>query len=105
MRLYGKETTMSQNDNKSISDVQAANLANNWSTLLRFEKGQRLKELVARGCSRRGLAERTGASETIVRRRVDPANLFLAEREAVESGKASVKGGWQDLPAFGRWFR
>ncbi len=97
MRLYGKETTMSQNDNKSISDVQAENLAKNWSILSRFEQGQRLKELVARGCSRRGLAERIGVSETIVRRRVDLANLSLAEREAVESGKASVKGAMREI--------
>src|SRR5690242_671859 len=34
-------------DNKSISDVQAENLAKNWSILSRPEQRQRLKELVA----------------------------------------------------------
>ena len=84
---------MSENDNnKSTGDVEAENLAKNWSTLSRFEQGQRVKELVACGRSMRGLAKRIGTSEATIRKRVDLANFSPAEREAVESGKASVKG-------------
>ena len=84
---------MSGNDNnKSTDNVEAENLAKNWSTLSRFEQGQRIKELVASGRSMRGLAKTIGRSEATVRKRVDLANLSPAEREAVESGQASVKG-------------
>ncbi len=84
---------MSENDNNKLTgDVEAENLAKNWSTLSRFEQGHGVKELVASGRSMRGLAKRIGASEATIRKRVDLANLSPAEREAVESGKASVKG-------------
>ena len=84
---------MSENDNnKSTGDVEAQDLAKNWSILSRFQQGQRLKELVASGRSMRQLAKIIGRSEATVRKRVDLANLSPAEREAVESGKASVKG-------------
>jgi len=83
---------MSQNDNKSISDVQAENLAKNWLILSRFEQGQHLKELVASGRSMRRLAKTIGRSEATIRKRVDLANLSPTEREALESGKVSVKG-------------
>ena len=83
---------MSQNENESISDLQAENLAKNWSTLSRFDQGQRVKELLASGRSMRGLAKKIGVSEATVRKRVDLANLSPAEREAVDSGQASVKG-------------
>ena len=84
---------MSENDNnKSTGDVEAQDLAKNWSILSRFQQGQRLKELVASGRSMRGLAKTIGRSEATVRKRVDLANLSPAEREAVESGQASVKG-------------
>src|SRR5690349_7835074 len=83
---------MSENDNnKSTEDVETENLAKNWSTLSRFEQGQRLKELVASGRSMRGLAKEIGASEATIRKRVDLANRPPAEREGVESGKTSVK--------------
>src|SRR5438093_8045570 len=84
---------MSGNDNnKSTDNVEAENLAKNWSTLSRFEQGQRIKELVASGRSMRQLAKTIGRSEATIRKRVDLANLSPTEREAVESGKVSVKG-------------
>jgi UDP-N-acetylglucosamine pyrophosphorylase len=94
-----KEAEMSanDNDNKSISDVQAENLAKNWSILSRPEQRQRLKELVAGERSMRGLAKRIGVSEATIRKRVDLAKLAPAEREAVESGKASVKGTLREI--------
>jgi len=83
---------MSQNDSKSIGDAEDENLAKSWSNLSRFEQGQHVKDLLANGHSMRGLAEKIGVSEATIRKRVDLANLSSAEREAVESGKASVKG-------------
>src|SRR6266571_4531273 len=83
---------MSQNENESISEVQAENLAKNWLKLSRFEQGQGVKDLLAKGRSMRGLAKKIGVSEATIRKRVDLANLSPAEREAVESGQASVKG-------------
>src|SRR5438094_943618 len=74
---------MSGNDNnKSTDNVEAENLAKNWSTLSRFEQGQRIKELVASGRSMRQLAKIIGRSEATVRKRVDLANLSPAERAA-----------------------
>src|SRR2546427_5008738 len=83
---------MSEDGNELIGDAEVENLAKNWPTFSKFEQAQRVKELVASGRSMRGLAKRIGASEATIRKRVDLANLSPAEREAVESGKASVKG-------------
>ncbi len=83
---------MSQNKMKSIGDAEAENLAKNWSNLSRFEQGQGVKDLLAKGSSMRGLAKKISVSEATVRKRVDLANLSPAEREGVESGQASVKG-------------
>ena len=69
------------NDNKSTSDVQAENLAEDWSILSRFEQGQRVRELVASGHSMRGLARIIGVSEaTIRKRRISPTSLPPSER-------------------------
>ena len=83
---------MSQNKMKSIGDAEAENLAKNWSNLSRFEEGQGVKDLLAKGSSMRWLAKKISVSEATVRKRVDLANLSPAEREGVESGQASVKG-------------
>src|SRR5438874_12797794 len=85
------------NDNKSTSDVQAENLAEDWSILSRFEQGQRVRELVASGHAMRGLARTIGVSEATIRKRADLANLSPAEREAVESGMASVKRALREI--------
>ena len=88
---------MSQNKNKSIGDAEAGNLAKNWLKLSRFEQGQGVKDLLAKGRSMRGLAKKIGVSEATIRKRVDLANLSPSERESVESGRASVKGTLREI--------
>src|SRR5205807_1356188 len=88
---------MSEDGNKLIGDAEVENLAKNWPTLSKFEQAQRVKKLVAGGHSMRGLAKKIGVSETTIRKRADLAKLSPAEREAVESGKASVKGTLREI--------
>ncbi len=69
---------------------KVAVLRKGWTRLGAVQRGQRLYELAALGCSTRGLAEAFGKSPTNIRRHIMLAKLPDQYREAVQSG-GSIK--------------
>jgi hypothetical protein len=66
-------------------------LRDKWEGTGRIERGERLRELSALGCSTRGLGEELGQSAATVRRHIELANLPEAERNAVKDGASAKK--------------
>ncbi len=66
-------------------------LSRNWKRLDQVERGESLDSLITAGCSRRGLAEDLGQSETSIRRHLTIADLPAGERERVKAGKSAKK--------------
>jgi hypothetical protein len=62
-----------------------------WDIADAATRGERLKELITLGCSRRGLAEDIGVSATSIRFHLDLTELSLAEAEAVRNGGSAKK--------------
>ena len=62
-----------------------------WKSLDPVERGDRLVDLTALGCSTRGLGEELGQCATTVRRHIAIAKLPAAQREAVRNGKSAKK--------------
>jgi hypothetical protein len=66
-------------------------LRDKWNGTGRIERGERLRELSALGCSARGLGEELGQSATTVRRHIELANLPESQRNAVKRGASAKK--------------
>jgi len=66
-------------------------LRQQWEELDRIERGEKLRKLIARGCSTRGLAEALGISATGIRRYMTLAALPERLREAVRAGSSAKK--------------
>ena len=70
---------------------KVAVLRKGWTRLGAAQRGQRLYELAALGCSTRGLAEAIGNSPTNIRRHIMLAKLPDQYRDAIEFGSSIKK--------------
>lgn len=66
-------------------------LRGGWPEMGPVERGDRLRELTALGCSTRGLEEELKQSATSIRRHLVLAGLPEQDREAIESGASAKK--------------
>lgn len=66
-----------------------AELNDEWETIDRFDRGERLLSLAGLGCSTRGLAEALGQSATNIRRYMTFPALTEREREAIRTGSSA----------------
>jgi hypothetical protein len=57
-----------------------------WDVVDPVTRGERLKELIGLGCSRRGLAGEIGVSATSIRFHLDLTNLSPSQTEVVKNG-------------------
>lgn len=71
-------------------------LRSDWDVLDPVTRGERLRELVTLGCTRRGLAEDLRVSPTNIRFHLDLAEIDPAEKRAVKAG-SSAKQAFEKL--------
>ena len=69
----------------------AAQLRRAWPTMGHIERGDALRQLVASGCSTRGLAEVIGVAPTTVRRFLEIASLPSSLRQTVANGTSAKR--------------
>ena len=62
-----------------------------WDRIDRIERGERLRQLIERGCSRRGLGEALRQSASTIRRHMTLAALPEQEREEVRAGSSAKR--------------
>lgn len=76
-----------------LHEVQSkvAGLRDEWNLLGRVERGDRLRELVALGCSTRGLAAELGIGGRTVCRHLEIAALPEQDRETISRGASAKK--------------
>lgn len=73
-----------------------AELCSNWDIIDPITRGERLRELIGLGCTRRGLAEDLCVSPTNIRFHLDLAEIGPTEKEAVKTG-GSAKQAFEAL--------
>jgi hypothetical protein len=80
---------------RTLADPKVAemvvDLRLHWAGIGPVERGDRLRELTALGCSTRGLEKELKQSATSIRRHMALAELPERDREAVESGASAKK--------------
>jgi hypothetical protein len=68
-----------------------AGLRKRWKAMDGIERGDRLRELAALGCSTRGLGKKLRQSATTIRRHMELATLPTKDRDAVKAGASAKK--------------
>jgi len=93
-RAPGRRRTHLTAHRRAVADAKLRKLIDElrdkWNGTGRIERGERLRELSALGCSARGLGEELGQSAT-VRRHIELANLPESQRNAVKRGASAKK--------------
>jgi hypothetical protein len=66
-------------------------LKKTWKKLSNIERGERILELVQRGCTRRGLAADLHQSATSIRRHLEFSTLPKEDRDSIEHGTSAKR--------------
>lgn len=66
-------------------------LQQQWDSLNRVERGDRLQELAAKGCSTRGLAQELGIPDRTIARHMEIAELPEIHRRSIITGQSTKK--------------
>lgn len=94
-RRHKRDCTYLTGHRRAVADSQVSELISKlrdaWPIIDRVERGERLRELLALGCSARGLEKELGQSATSVRRHLELANLSEVDRRAVKDGASAKK--------------
>lgn len=90
-RNEGPGPTAAKQASSDPNEADLILLSSQWKSLSKFERADRLIELIPRGISRRGLARRLGCSESRIRQLVALTNIPASVREGLRSEDVEVE--------------